>query len=321
MNKLDNTVYAHRSQPLRIGTDCSGIEAPIQALRQLGIPHRHVWSSDIDKYCIQSIKSNYEPEILFGDPDGPYTEGDITKRDVSLLPDIDLYICGFPCQPFSNAGKRKGFDDVRGNVFFSCLEVIKTKQPTYFILENVKGLIHHDKGNTWKVILNELEQLKKIGYNVKWKILNTRDYGIPQNRERVYLVGTKGKEFKWPTKVKMRDVHEYIDNTDKKKQNIPNHIQKSCLFDKIPNDAVFIDFGFRYFSHPKSNNYTPCLTASHVRQMWNVHCHRQMNIKEAMRLQGFDIDFKQSVSNTQLKKQIGNSMSVNVVKELLLGIL
>ena len=86
---------------LRVGTDCSGIEAPIQALLQLKIPFRHVFSSDIDKYCIQSIKANYNPEIIFGDKDGAFPEGDITKRNIKDVPDIDLYVCGFPCQSFS----------------------------------------------------------------------------------------------------------------------------------------------------------------------------------------------------------------------------
>jgi site-specific DNA-cytosine methylase len=94
------------SYKLRVGTDCSGIEAPIQALRQLQIPFNHVFSSDIDKFVIQSIKANYHPGILYGDPDGPYPNGDITKRDVNTIPDIDLYIAGFPCQPFSTAGSR-----------------------------------------------------------------------------------------------------------------------------------------------------------------------------------------------------------------------
>ena len=176
----------------RIGTDCSGIEAPIAALRQLQIPYQHMWSSDIDKYVIQSIKANYEPEILFGDPDGPYPDGDITKRDNSILPDIDLYVAGFPCQPFSNAGQRKGFNDKRGNVFWSCLDVIKTKRPKYFILENVKALISHQKGHTWRVIWSSL-QIE--GYTTKWKVLNTKDYGIPQNRQRVFIVGKRDGDF------------------------------------------------------------------------------------------------------------------------------
>lgn len=92
---------------LRVGTDCSGIEAPIQALMQMNIPFKHVFSSDIDKYCIQSIKANYNPEIIFGDKDGSFKEGDITKRDINNVPDIDLYVCGFPCQPFSITGEKK----------------------------------------------------------------------------------------------------------------------------------------------------------------------------------------------------------------------
>ena len=182
---------------LRVGTDCSGIEAPIQALRQLKIPFQHVFSSEIDKYCIQSIKANYHPEILFGDPDGPYPNGNITQRDINTVPDIDLYVCGFQCQPFSQAGKRKGFEDKRGNVFWSCLEVIKKKQPKYFILENVKGLLSHDRpkdskrgeyGKTWKTIWKEIKKMENYDYKIQWKVLNTKDYGIPQNRERIFIV-------------------------------------------------------------------------------------------------------------------------------------
>ena len=110
-------------------------------------------------------------------------------------------MCGFPCQPFSVAGDKKGFEDNRGNVFWSCLEVIEKKQPKYFILENVKGLLGHDKpvgakrkeyGNTFNVIWSALLALERFGYKVQWKVMNTRDYGIPQNRERIYFLGTKG---------------------------------------------------------------------------------------------------------------------------------
>ena len=165
---------------IRVGTDCSGIEAPIQALRNINIPFKHVFASDIDKYCIESIKGNYKPERLYGDKKNIYPDGDIRNRDNSSLPDIDLYISGFPCQPFSIAGSRKGFNDKRGNVFWSCLDVIKTKEPTYFVLENVKGLLWHNKeknkdnkqinntkskkynfGKTFQIIWNYLQELKK----------------------------------------------------------------------------------------------------------------------------------------------------------------
>lgn len=299
---------------LRVGTDCSGIEAPIQALIQMKIPFRHVFSSEIDKYCIQSIKANYSPEIIFGDKEGKYPEGDITKRDIGDVPDIDLYVCGFPCQPFSQAGERKGFQDKRGNVFFSCLKVIKIKQPKYFILENVKGLLSHDKGKTWKIIWKSLLELEKDGYNIDWKILNTKDYGIPQNRERVYIVGCKEKEFEWPKKKKMKELKKYIDYEDKNKQNTVR------FYREIPKNSIFIDFNFfKTNTYVNSDKWSPCLNTNSG--LWCIPMSRYATVKEYLLLQGFCLKFKQIVSNTQAKKQIGNSMSVNILKYILKKIL
>jgi DNA (cytosine-5)-methyltransferase 1 len=292
---------------LRVGTDCSGIEAPIQALLQLNIPHKHIFSSEIDKFCIKSIKANYNPEIIFGDKDGPYPEGDITKRNLKDIPDIDLYVCGFPCQPFSMAGKRGGFDDNRGNVFFSCINVIEYKQPTYFILENVKGILSHDKGNTWKIILNELEKLKKYNYNIYWKILNTKDYGIPQNRERIFIIGTK-YNFEWPEKQPMDKLENYIDYEDKTIFN-----NNRLFFNKIPKYSLFVDLNFiKYNKYLNSNLFSPCLNTGNG--LWNVKLNRYANIKEYLKLQGFDVTFNYVISKTQIKKQIGNSISINVLK-------
>jgi DNA (cytosine-5)-methyltransferase 1 len=322
---------------LRVGTDCSGIESPIQALEKLGIPFKHIFSSDIDKYCIQSIKANYTPEILFGDPDGPYPDGDIQKRDISTVPDIDLYVCGFPCQTFSHAGKRKGFDDKRGNIFWSCLEVIKVKRPKYFILENVKGLLTHDKGKTWKVIWDALSSLEDVsgadpqkswGYNVQWKVLNTRDYGIPQNRERVFIVGClrsqhkpSKQEFIWPEKTIMDNVNDYVDNEDNTYRELPPFMIKSKILENIPKDAVFIDTGFQHFNFPRSHLYSPCLLAGHSSNLWCVPKHRLCTVREWLNLQGFQTSFKQSVSNSRLKRQLGNTMSVNVIRSILCNLL
>ena len=295
---------------LRVGTDCSGIEAPIQALKQLKIQFKHIFSSDIDKYCIESIKANYDPEIIFED---------ITKRDIRDVPDIDFYVCGFPCQPFSSAGKRRGLKDKRGNIFFSCIEVIEKKQPKYFILENVKGILGNDGGKTWKVIEEELSELEKYGYVIKWKILNTKDYGIPQNRERLFIVGCKNKNFEWPKKKKMRYVKDYIDYKDKNKYDTSRKYFAKIL-KIIPPKSVFIDNNFlKLNKFVDADKWAPCLNTQNG--LWNVPLGRYANTKERLKLQGFPSTFKQVVSDTQLNKQIGNSMSVNVLKEIFKKIL
>ena len=259
---------------LRIGTDCSGIEAPIQALTQLGIPFTHVFSSDIDKFCIQSIKANYEPEILFGDKNGSFPNGDIRTRNIDDVPDIDLYVCGFPCQPFSVAGEKKGFEDKRGNVFWSCLEVIEKKQPKYFILENVKGLLGHDKpagtkrgkyGNTFNVIWTALLELEKYGYKVNWKVMNTKDYGIPQNRERIYFVGTKSV-FEWPDKVKMDELKNYVDWKDNKKSVTCHDLKKFQL-------CYFINLQYvKITNFMNADKFCPCLTCQ-TGAFWCIPLH------------------------------------------------
>lgn len=290
---------------LRVGTDCSGIEAPIQALKQLGIPFRHVFSCEKDKYAVESIKANYEPEIIFND---------MTKRKISQVPDIDLYVCGFPCQPFSHAGKREGTNDPRGNIFKQCLKVIKAKLPKVFILENVKGILSIDDGRTFENIINALNKIKR--YNIQWKVLNTRDYGIPQNRERVFIVGILDNsiEFEWPKEKKMMDIKNFVDWNDTEKDNIPSHIKKSKILSRIPKDSIFIDLNFTKATFPNSNIYSPCILAQ--QKLWCVPLHRKATIKELLSLQGFPKNFKQVVSTTQMTKQIGNSMSVNVLKEL-----
>ena len=302
---------------LRVGTDCSGIEAPIQALMQLNIPFKHVFCSDIDKFVIQSIKANYKPDTIFGDKDGLFKDGNILNRNIDNVPDIDLYIAGFPCQPFSSAGDRRGLNDPRGTVFYSCLKVIKTKQPKYFILENVKGLMTHDKGNTWNIIWNLLRELERFGYIVKWKVLNTKDYGIPQNRERVYIVGCKDKNFEWPEKKVMDDLKNYVDEDDNT-EFIPQYI--NIYKDNIIKDSIFVDISFlKIRKYTKTDKICPCITKN--TKLWCNYKTRYANTKELLSLMGFCKKFKQVVSKSQMDKQIGNSMSVNVLKCLLENIL
>lgn len=290
-------------KPIRIGTDCSGIEAPLQALKKLKIPYEQQWFCEIDKYARESIKANYK---------APVTEfEDMTKK--RKLPDIDLYVCGFSCQPFSSAGVRKGFDDHRGNLFFECLKVIKKKRPKYFLLENVKGLINHDGGNTYKIIQEHLNKLRN--YDVYYKVLNTKDYGIPQNRERIFMVGVpKNQQFKFPKPVKSRKhIKDYVDRTVKAKKG-----EKPCPYAQESvkkSKGIFIEQTWANINSPLAfQEYCPTLTCGG--NIWCKPMKRKVTIKELLSLQGFPKSFKQVVSDNQMKKQIANSMSVNVIAKL-----
>jgi DNA (cytosine-5)-methyltransferase 1 len=222
-----------------------------------------------------------------------------------------MYVCGFPCQPFSIAGKRGGVNDPRGAVFWACLDVIKTKQPAYFILENVKGLINIDNGKTFETIVRELEKVcNKYKYAAWIHVLNTKDYGIPQNRERVYIIGIKnsvGKTFTLPAPVKMKSISKFVDLSDTHTEEpypSTTHIVENAR-------GTYVNLSFQYIG---AVDYAPCLDTNG--SMWNVKMHRFATVREYLMLQGFPLNFKQVVSDRQLKKQIGNSMSVNVLAHL-----
>ena len=153
---------------------CAGIGGFRQALENLGC--ECVGWSEIDKYAIKLYSAWYNDNCNFGD---------VTKINAETLPDFDLLVGGFPCQAFSIAGKRMGFDDTRGTIFFDFARIMKTKKPKFAIFENVKGLLNHDGGKTYETILQTLNEL---GYDAQWGILNTKFHGLPQNRERVYIV-------------------------------------------------------------------------------------------------------------------------------------
>jgi DNA (cytosine-5)-methyltransferase 1 len=189
---------------MKVGTDFSGIGAPEMALKYLGIDFESVFACEIDKYARQSFKQLHKPKTFYND---------ITTRNHNEVHQLDLYVAGFPCQAFSMAGKRKGFEEARGTLFFNVAEFIKINQPKVFVLENVKGLLSHDKGNTFQTIVDILSngggtqngQISLdvfedgLGYHIYWQVLNTKDYGIPQNRERIFIVGFKDfREFSFP---------------------------------------------------------------------------------------------------------------------------
>ena len=133
--------------------------------------------SEIDKYAIKVYEKQFP---------GVKNYGDITRINAKELPDFDCLVGGFPCQAFSIAGKRRGFDDTRGTLFFDLARILREKQPRYFVFENVKGLLSHDQGNTFRTIITTIDEL---GYDCQWSVLNSKNFGVPQNRERVYIVG------------------------------------------------------------------------------------------------------------------------------------
>ena len=298
---------------IKIGTDCSGIEAPIEALKKIcdkyDLSFTHVFSSEIDKYALQYIKDNHNPNIIFGD---------MTKRNINDVPDIDLYVSGFPCQPFSRANKFKTSVDPRLNLFNNCLEVIRNKKPKIFILENVKTLVTLSNGKYFNEILEILNSLNI--YHIHWKVINSKDCGIPQCRDRLYIIGISREysiyDFLFPEKKQMRDINDFIDDTDNTIMKI-----KECnetLFNNVPSDSVFIDIGFRKAKFPNSNKWAPCITAQP--NMWCVPKNRKANIKEYLSLQGFPTkNIVQNISDHQFKKKIGNSMTVDVIEGLLIN--
>lgn len=134
--------------------------------------------SEIDKHSIKTYKARFPDHRELGD---------ITKINAAELPDFDMLCGGFPCQSFSIAGKRRGFEDTRGTMFFEIARILEVKKPRLVLLENVKGLLNHDKGQTFRVIL---ETLAELGYDVQWMVLNSKFFGVPQNRERVFIIGS-----------------------------------------------------------------------------------------------------------------------------------
>lgn len=300
---------------LRIGTDCSGIEAPIQALLQLNIPFEHSFSCDKDPYVLKSIKANYHPNKIYTD---------ITKRKHACLPDIDIYVCGFPCQPFSLMGNKMGTEDSRSNIMYQCIKVIQKKLPKIFILENVKNFKFIQKGQPFNYLLNELQKIKNINnevaYNVSFDILNTKDYGIPQNRERIFIIGIRKdiqkEPYSTPEKIPMKNLDDFIIDKTIYYTVAYKSLQKNL--DKINHEKNCIITPFTYYFPIK--NTSPTLTTQ-CSKYYLTSYNRKINIEDALQLQGFPIKFNRVISNTQMFKQIGNSMSINVLKVLFQRIL
>jgi DNA (cytosine-5)-methyltransferase 1 len=188
------------------------------------------------------------------------------------------------------------------------------KKPKYFILENVKGLLSNDKGKTWKTIWEALNKLQ--GYAIDWKILNTKDYGIPQSRERLFIVGKRGGKYMWPMPSGLKEATALSEMVEKGlPSRVPPLYIKKVISANPGTRCIFFNPVFRKI-WPSNEHACPCITAAGPR-FWCVPESRDISSKEMMRLQGFPTDFIQVVSEKQMKKQLGNSMSVNVIEKII----
>ena len=208
---------------IRVGTLFSGIGAIEFALKRQGIPHTIKFAGDIDKFVKQSYFANY-------DISEENWHNDVIKFDATRFKgEIDLLVGGSPCQSFSVAGKMKGFDDYRGNLFYEYIRIVKECQPKVFIYENVKGILSNDKGKTWQIMS---EMFNSTGYKIHSKVLNAKDYGIPQSRNRVFVVGFKNNDvnFSFPIGEELKTtLKDYLDIAVPDKYNLS---EKAFLFIK-----------------------------------------------------------------------------------------
>jgi DNA (cytosine-5)-methyltransferase 1 len=266
-----------------------------------------VFSSEWDVHAQKTYEANF----------GELPMGDITKVKVGDIPEFDVLSAGFPCQPFSSFGKRAGFKHkTQGTLFFDVLRIIESKTPSAFVLENVKGLLNHDKGRTIKTIL---EALDEVGYEVRHTVLNASDFGVPQHRERVYIVGfrreTFGSEpiFNWPVgKKKNVGIGRFIE-TNVTGYSISKHLQRVYIYKQ--------DDGRPEIVSPETKTPAKTLVASYhkIQRLSGTFVKdgptglRLLTQSECKAIMGFPKDFQIPVSRTQMYRQMGNSVAVPVV--------
>ena len=268
-----------------------------------------VFSSEWDQYSQKTYQANFD-EI-------PY--GDITKINPEEIPSFDVLLAGFPCQPFSQAGLKKGFLDTRGTLFFDVARIINHHRPKVVFLENVKRFRTHDGGNTFDVVK---KTLKEMGYEVHAEVLNAKNFGVPQNRERIYIIGFLGKtDFEFPKGVLGKKIlGDILDKDVDLKYTISDKLWAGHQRRKKEHKEKGNGFGYSIFD--ENSEYTSTISARYYKDGSEILIKqkgknpRKLTPREASRLQGFPEDFIIPVSDNQAYKQFGNSVAVPVIKEL-----
>ena len=307
--------------PLTFMDFCSGIGGGRLGLEQAGM--HCVAHSELDD------RTDLTYQLFFNDKNNL---GDLTKLDSHKLPDFDVMLAGFPCQAFSIVGKREGFDDTRGQIIYHLVEILKAKATPYFILENVKGLINHDKGKTLQSILAVLNE---IGYHVYYQVLDSQYYGVPQMRERVYFVGIREdivhKPFEFPPMIDCPPLGNYLienrdyyfDKNHPTFQKYLNNKYNNGQYDIeaiLQNDYTVVDWRQSDFRSYQSK--TPTLRTGRHGILYTKNGNlRKLSGYEALLLQGFPHPLAKKVidhhlPDSKILSQAGNAMTVTVIEQL-----
>jgi DNA (cytosine-5)-methyltransferase 1 len=269
-----------------------------------------VFSSEWDKYSQQTYEANHVHR----------PHGDITKIPPKDIPKHDLLLAGFPCQAFSQAGRKQGFHDTRGTLFFYVANILNHHRPVAVLLENVKRFSTHDGGNTLRVVREIMEEM---GYTFSAQVFSAKDFGVPQNRERIYMVGLRaGEKFAFPTPPKTpTEVGKILEKgTHLKKYTLSDDLWAGHQRRKAEHLRKGNGFGYQLFSGTSS--YTSTLSARYYKDGSEILIEqrgnnpRKITPREAARLMGFPESFKIVVSDTQAYKQFGNSVCVPVIREI-----
>jgi len=315
-------------QPLKFIDLFAGIGGFHYGLHDLGL--QCVFASELDRKARETYKHNFKqisPQLFTGETQ-PLFNQDITQQDFNLIPDHDVLCGGFPCQPFSIAGYRKGLKDQgRGDLFFTILEIIRRKKPAVIFLENVKNLLSHAQGKTYNYMKTLISE---EGYYVTEKVLNTMTYGnLPQNRERLYILGFKSKiaysHFAFPQPVPLTT--EFRSMLENKEIDDYFYYNNKPLYERLKKEVVKTNTVYqwrRVYVRENKRGVCPTLTANMGTGGHNVPIIkdekgiRKLTPLECLRLQGFpkEFTFPENLSRGNQYKQVGNAVSVSVVKSI-----
>jgi DNA (cytosine-5)-methyltransferase 1 len=308
-----------------------------------GIGGFRIAMQNIGGHCLFSSDIDPHVKIVYENNFGDLPFGDINKIDKQIIPPHDILVAGFPCQPFSISGLKRGFEDTRGTLIYQVFKIIKLRLPKVVLLENVKHLIHHDGGRTLNIIINNLE---KLGYKVSHNLLNAKDFGVPQNRERLIIIGHKEKNFDF-TKIKMKKntflkdflettgEFEYVAPKDYTLIENPVRQESGLIFAGYRNKKIRIagvrdgtEHLSRVHKQPNriysSEGTHPTLPSQEsAGRFFILHkgLVRKLTINECYRIMGFPDKFIKSYSQSEQYKQIGNSVCIPMIQNTTIEII